>query len=236
MVRRQTMKRVVQFLLALVLLVALIMLLMWNNNNVPVKDEWRRVLSLDFGLSGQVPEVAQKQTSVRSCTTRTCPDDQFSFFIRSGAANAVAPKICVDNSVVLGSVLNNAGVGINIVVMNGKTGGILKVDSFDMYGGDVNSLIAFLKAIEEGSVVLMASYDEPSSKLNEEAKKLIADLGSSNVQSLGFRDNWVFVGGKGASVKSSFEKHLKNDGKNNKYENWPELIELQGCIPRYVEA
>lgn len=42
--------------------------------------------------------------------------------------------------------------------------------------------------------------------LNDEAKQLMADLGSSAVHSLGFRDNWLFVGGKGATVKSDFEK------------------------------
>ncbi len=43
-------------------------------------------------------------------------------------------------------------------------------------------------------------------RLNEDARKLIAELGSTSIQSLGFRDNWVFVGGKGAAVKSNFEK------------------------------
>lgn len=43
-------------------------------------------------------------------------------------------------------------------------------------------------------------------RLNEDARKLIAELGSSSVKSLGFRDNWVFVGGKGASVQNNFEK------------------------------
>ena len=50
-----------------------------------------------------------------------------------------------------------------------------------------------------------------SDRLNEDVRKLIAELGSSAVQSLGFRDNWVFVGGKGATVKSKFEK--VTDGK-----------------------
>ncbi|XP_042372451.1 protein FAM3C-like, partial [Plectropomus leopardus] len=72
-------------------------------------------------------------------------------------------------------------------------------------------------------------------RLDEDARRLISDLGSSSVKSLGFRDNWVFVGGKGASVQNNFEKYLKNDNTKNKYENWPELIDLQGCIPKYLE-
>ncbi|XP_078112454.1 protein FAM3C isoform X4 [Sander vitreus] len=136
---------------------------------------------------------------------------------------------------VLGTVLNNAGLGINIVIINGKTGDVVKTAHFDMYSGDVKPLVEFLKSIETGAVVLMASYDEPSSKLDEEARKLIAELGSQSVKSLGFRDNWVFVGGKGVSVHSNFEKYLKNNNAKNKYENWPELIEIQGCIPKYLE-
>lgn len=45
-----------------------------------------------------------------------------------------------------------------------------------------------------------------SDRLNDEAKKLISELGSTKVQSLGYRDSWVFVGGKGATVKTNFEK------------------------------
>uniref|UniRef100_A0A3B4AUG2 ILEI/PANDER domain-containing protein n=1 Tax=Periophthalmus magnuspinnatus TaxID=409849 RepID=A0A3B4AUG2_9GOBI len=112
----------------------------------------------------------------------------------------------------------NAGVGINAVIING------------LY---VNPLIELLKTTETGSIVLMASYDEASSKLNDEARELILNLGSSFVKSLGFRDNWIFVGGKGAEVNKTFEKHMKHDPQNNKYEFWPELIDLTGCIPKY---
>ncbi|XP_039988265.1 protein FAM3C-like isoform X2 [Xiphias gladius] len=188
-----------------------------------------------FDTSSQTSKVSAKPSAGSCATQGGCPDDHISFFIQSGAANVVAPKICIQNQLVLGTVLNNAGYGINIVILNGKTGEVIKTNHFDMYGGDVKPFIELLKSIEKGSVVLMASYDEPSSKLNEDAKKLIAELGSSMIQSLGFRDNWVFVGGKGTEVKTNYEKYLKNDNANNKYENWPELIDMQGCIPKYLE-
>ncbi|XP_008309592.1 protein FAM3C-like [Cynoglossus semilaevis] len=168
-------------------------------------------------------------------TPRECPSDHFSFYVQSGAANIVLPKICIQNRTVLGAVPGNGGVGLNIVVMDGRTGEILKTGAFDMWGGDVQPLVDFLKAIEVGSVVLMASFDDPATKLNEEARNLIADLGSSLIQTLGFRDNWVFVGGKGESVKSNYEKTLKNEREHNKYEEWPEIIDLHGCIPQYLQ-
>ncbi|KAM6926302.1 protein FAM3C-like [Lycodopsis pacificus] len=170
-----------------------------------------------------------------SCSIRDCPVDSFSFFIQSGAANVVPAKICLQNKLVLGAVLNNAGPGINIVLMNGKSGEVMKTGTFNMYSGDVKPLIEFLKSIETGNVVLMASYDEPATKLTEEVRQLISELGSSSVRSLGFRDNWVFVGGKGASAQSSLEKYMKSDGAKNKYDGWPELIEMRGCIPRKLE-
>jgi hypothetical protein len=35
---------------------------------------------------------------------------------------------------------------------------------------------------------------------------LIEGLGSTSIKALGFRDNWVFVGGKGDVAKGTFEK------------------------------
>ncbi|PWA29930.1 hypothetical protein CCH79_00019642 [Gambusia affinis] len=165
----------------------------------------------------------------------TCPENHIGFFIQSGAANVVPPKICVNNKLALGTILNNAGGGINIVVVDGKSGVVVKTDHFNMYSGNVEPLIEFLKKIEMGSVVLMAVFDEGSNKLNEEARTLISELGSSSIHSLGYRDNWVFVGGKGMTGKSNFEKHIKSDNSKNKYDNWPEMVELEGCIPKYVQ-
>ena len=45
-----------------------------------------------------------------------------------------------------------------------------------------------------------------SLRLNDEARRLIAELGSTSITSLGFRDNWVFCGGKGIKTKSPFEQ------------------------------
>ncbi|XP_078112452.1 protein FAM3C isoform X2 [Sander vitreus] len=225
-------KFLLKYMLVLVSAVVLLTLLL-QKYNIPFKDELLRALSDGFQKS--VPASMAPSKAGACNMARDCPEDHFSFFVRSGAANVVAPKICLQHKLVLGTVLNNAGLGINIVIINGKTGDVVKTAHFDMYSGDVKPLVEFLKSIETGAVVLMASYDEPSSKLDEEARKLIAELGSQSVKSLGFRDNWVFVGGKGVSVHSNFEKYLKNNNAKNKYENWPELIEIQGCIPKYLE-
>uniref|UniRef100_A0A6J0TTY6 Protein FAM3D n=1 Tax=Pogona vitticeps TaxID=103695 RepID=A0A6J0TTY6_9SAUR len=166
---------------------------------------------------------------------RACPTNTFAFRLISGAANVVGPSMCFENTILMSGVKNNIGRGLNIALINGTNGQLIKISSFDMYSGDIKELLNFLKAITTGTLVLIASYDDPATKLNDEARKLLADLGSSYASKLSFRDNWIFIGGKGLKNKSPFEQYLKNDKETNKYDGWPEVLEMEGCIPRKVD-
>ncbi|KAI4897849.1 hypothetical protein NFI96_027495 [Prochilodus magdalenae] len=185
-----------------------------------------------FARSAPIEESPTKPSRYKCGLSKPCPIDHFSFKMASGAASVVGPKICLEDNVLMSGVKNNVGRGINIALVNGRSGELIKTDFFDMWAGDVNTLIQFLNTIEDGTVVMMATFDDSATKLNDEARKLIADLGSSNINSLGFRDNWIFVGGKGIKTKSPFEQYIKNNAETNKYEGWPEVLEMEGCIPR----
>ncbi|XP_051548411.1 protein FAM3C-like isoform X3 [Myxocyprinus asiaticus] len=161
-----------------------------------------------------------------------CPGKDFAFKISSGVTSIIGPQICFEGKMIIKKEIRGNRQGISIVVINEKTGEHSKTASFNMWNGDVRDLIAFLKSIEDGSVVLMASFDDPATKLNEEARTLITELGSSYISKVKFRDNWIFVGGKKTMTQAFFEQHMKNDRKTNKYESWPEMIEMEGCIPR----
>ncbi|KTF95986.1 hypothetical protein cypCar_00008530, partial [Cyprinus carpio] len=93
--------------------------------------------------------------------SKPCPEDHFAFKITSGAASVVGPKICFQDNVLMSGLKNNVGRGINIALINGKTSELTKTDSFDMWSGDVEQLIKFLKEIEDGSIVMMATFDDP---------------------------------------------------------------------------
>ncbi|XP_036423700.1 protein FAM3C isoform X2 [Colossoma macropomum] len=160
-----------------------------------------------------------------------CPEEHFAYKISSGAANVIGAKICFNGDILIG-VTKTLGTGINIAVVNGKTGELVDAASFDMWSGEVEPLVKFLTSIQNGSIVLMASYDEPASRLNDEARTLISQLGSSHISTLGFRDNWIFVAGKGIKNIKPLEKHIKNDKSVNKYDDWPEMVEMDGCLPR----
>ncbi|XP_030072418.1 protein FAM3C [Microcaecilia unicolor] len=175
---------------------------------------------------------ATKPPRYKCGIAKACPEKHFTFKMASGAANVVGPKICLNDNILMSGVRNNVGRGINIALVNGKTGDVIESKCFDLWGGDVAPFIEFLKKIPDGTVVLMATYDDGATKLNDEARKLIAELGSTSISALAFRDNWVFVGGKGIKTKSPFEQHIKNNKDTNKYEGWPEVVEMEGCVPQ----
>ncbi|XP_078270026.1 protein FAM3C-like [Rhinoraja longicauda] len=164
-----------------------------------------------------------------------CPEDQFPFKITSGAANVVGPNICFNGETLISTVKNNVGKGINIALVNATNGQLITINFFDMWTGKIEQLVDFLKDIKLPTILLLASFDDPSTKMNDEAKKLFTELGSSLIFSLGFRDNWVFVGAKPIKGKSPFEQIIKNNKEKNKYENWPEAIEIEGCVPRKTD-
>ncbi|NWX78592.1 FAM3D protein, partial [Alca torda] len=64
-----------------------------------------------------------------------CPPNYFAFKIISGAANVVGPSICFDDRILMSSVKNNIGRGLNIALVNGTDGKLLKMGTFDMYSG-----------------------------------------------------------------------------------------------------
>ncbi|XP_064450629.1 protein FAM3D isoform X3 [Mirounga angustirostris] len=167
------------------------------------------------GLESQAIPVVRTKCGL----SKPCPDNFFAFKISSGAANVVGPKMCFENLVIMSPVKNNVGRGLNIALVN-----------------DVNLLVKFLKKIPEGTLVLMASYDDPGTKMNDETRKLLSSLGSSYANQLGFRDSWVFLGAKDLKDKSPFEQFLKNNPDTNKYDGWPELLELEGCVPQKRKA
>uniref|UniRef100_A0A8U7N375 Uncharacterized protein n=1 Tax=Corvus moneduloides TaxID=1196302 RepID=A0A8U7N375_CORMO len=164
--------------------------------------------------------------------SKACPEKHLHSKCQVEQANVVGPKFVGIGHVFCKIILAIFDGTKCFFFSSGKTGELLDTKFFDMWAGDVAPLIEFLKTIQDGTIVLMATYDDGATKLNEEARKLIAELGSTSVTNLGFRDNWVFCGGKGIKTKSPFEQHIKNNKDTNKYEGWPEVVEMEGCIPQ----
>ncbi|XP_065543506.1 protein FAM3D isoform X2 [Lathamus discolor] len=181
-------------------------------------DQSWKAISLRSWI-GAMDKPRSKQLPQHKCgNLKSCPQNHFAFKIISGAANVVGPSICFDDVVLMSSVKNNIGRGLNIALVN-----------------DINKLDTFLQEVKHGTIVLAASYDDPATKMNDKVRAHFIELGSSHVSKLGFRDNWVFLGAKGLKNKSPFEEYVKNNKTTNKYDGWPELLEMEGCAPRKMD-
>ncbi|XP_056292680.1 protein FAM3C [Pseudoliparis swirei] len=164
--------------------------------------------------------------------TRVCPSDHFALQIISGAANVVGPKICFDGKIIMSNVMNNVGPGLNIVVVNGKNGQVEKFGYLNMDFGNAEYILAYLKEIQPGMIVLVASFDDVTPKMTDDMREVFVGMGSTLIKSVKPRDSWVFAGQAGTENRSVFEKQAVNDEKTNVYEGWPERVEMAGCIPK----
>ncbi|KAI8511538.1 hypothetical protein Bbelb_106380, partial [Branchiostoma belcheri] len=89
--------------------------------------------------------------------------------------------------------------GVNIRAIDETSGSVVDLADFDTYDSDEESrrLADFIERIPSGRIVALAANDEASRWLEDSAKSKIRELGSVEVDSLGHRDPWAFVGVKG---------------------------------------
>uniref|UniRef100_A0A668UX85 ILEI/PANDER domain-containing protein n=1 Tax=Oreochromis aureus TaxID=47969 RepID=A0A668UX85_OREAU len=192
------------------------------------------VLLITWGISIN-SSVAQERernplaptTSVPKCSlSRVCPPNHIALRIRSGAADIVGPTVCFDGKIIMSHALNNVGPGLNIAVINGELCCDLELRF------DPKDILAHLKKIKRGMIVLVASFDDVTQKMTNEMREIFSEMGSTLIRSVKRRDSWVFAGRAGTKIKSLFEKQAVNDEKNNIYGGWPEMVEVGGCFPR----
>ncbi|XP_031700164.1 protein FAM3A isoform X2 [Anarrhichthys ocellatus] len=166
-----------------------------------------------FSGASEKPTDAESRPRRFKCgLSAPCPPKHLAFRLVSGAANVIGPKICLEDKMLMSSVKNNIGRGLNIALVNGVTGELLDTKTFDMWAGDISDLLKFVRPLHEGTLVFVASFDDAATKLNDESRRLFEDLGSTAVKELAFRDSWVFVGAKGIENKSPFEQYSNTWG------------------------
>ncbi|NWR70231.1 FAM3B protein, partial [Centropus unirufus] len=134
-----------------------------------------------------------------------CPPEYYAYRILSGGGKSKLAKICFEDELCV-------------------------TDSADHSG----EMTAFIKNVPDGSLLLMASHDEGSTRLKNDAKKTVEELGSKEIWNMKFRSNWVFIAAKGFKLPDNIQKEKieHSDKKNNKYRGWPTEIQIEGCIPR----
>lgn len=97
-----------------------------------------------------------------------------------------------------------------------------------------SEMMDFVRNAPEGTLLLMATHDDGSTKLKDDAKTLVEELGSTEIKNIKFRSSWVFIAAKGFKLPDNIQKEKINhsDHKKNRYNGWPAEIQIEGCIPR----
>ncbi|XP_063812668.1 protein FAM3B [Pseudophryne corroboree] len=181
---------------------------------------------------------APKPVRQKCAVWRTCSSTEIVYRIRSGAGKNVLPEFCMDDKILLGGSLQTGNRGINFVIVNYKTLQVTDTKTFDMYEGDFSgAMVDFISKIPDGSIILVASHDDSSTKLSDAAKKAIEGLGSKEVRNLKFRSQLVFLGIKGGSVPADIEREkiIHSDNSRNRYSGWPAEIQIDGCLPKKLD-
>lgn len=86
------------------------------------------------------------------------------------------------------------GRGINVVRLSWD-GSYIESKHFDTYLSEENSnnLATYLNSIDEWDIVILAVRDEASTNLNANVKTAITNLGSTEINNLGYRDSWGMI-------------------------------------------
>ncbi|XP_071286269.1 protein FAM3B isoform X1 [Agelaius tricolor] len=164
-----------------------------------------------------------------------CPPGSFAYRILSGGGKQRRPKICFEDEEFINEENYKAGSGIIIATVNYKTGKLMLINFFEMWARDHSrEMMDFIRKAPEGTLLLMATQDDGSTRLKDDAKKLVEELGSKEIKNIKFRSSWVFIAAKGFTLPDNIQKEKINhsDQTKNRYKGWPAEIQIEGCIPR----
>ncbi|XP_078309780.1 protein O-linked-mannose beta-1,2-N-acetylglucosaminyltransferase 1-like isoform X2 [Crassostrea virginica] len=156
----------------------------------------------------------------------TCLGGQKSFYIKTGTDKSKGPTICYDGKIYMSEDHNNVGRGLNMVFIDGNTHKVVDMKTFDTYVGDQSFKQYAQMEMKDKMVVILASFDEMTYSLKDEAKTWLKVMGSSQIDKVAFRDSYLLIGQRGLKQGQAVE-FLNQKGENG----YGEPLEKKGCFP-----
>ncbi|XP_056000874.1 protein O-linked-mannose beta-1,2-N-acetylglucosaminyltransferase 1-like isoform X2 [Ostrea edulis] len=193
--------------------------------------------TMPLGPVENIAKLVAELTEIKSgselvnCDLKT-PCDGTPVQVYTGDMDNKMPHICVAGRMIMEKNMNNAGRGINTVVLHGDSKKLKFVARFDTYEQNSTNMENLLKQLHEGDVVIAVVNDDGSKKLGQGAIRELNALGSSAIQNLRFRDVWYFVGQKGIQGFTELEEisFATYDG------DWPKPIKKSLCLPNSIKG
>lgn len=163
---------------------------------------------------------------------KSCPTHHLAVMVSTGKDSTVLPEICVNGYMVMDGQLNNAGRGMNLVIIDGSTALCKATARFDTYEKESENMDAFLAQLDYGDLVLAMAHDDASRKLSSTSKEMLNKLGSGVIQNLKFRDVWYFVGQMGIAGFT----HIEQISYAGMDAEWPTPLNDSFCVPKKIEG
>ncbi|NXC28503.1 FAM3B protein, partial [Campylorhamphus procurvoides] len=163
-----------------------------------------------------------------------CPPGSYAYRILSGGGKEKMAKICFEDELNIFLYSNKSqvlgGLGIFFVKFVSVFSSYCVTDSTE----HSEEMMTFIRNAPAGTLLLMATHDDGSTLLKDDARKLLEELGSKEIMNIKFRSSWVFIAAKGFKLPDDIQKEKINhsDQKMNRYNGWPAEIQIEGCIPR----
>uniref|UniRef100_A0A9J2PBV5 ILEI/PANDER domain-containing protein n=1 Tax=Ascaris lumbricoides TaxID=6252 RepID=A0A9J2PBV5_ASCLU len=164
---------------------------------------------------------------LRNCgVPHDCRQGEIPMSFYTGTDKNDSPSLCVNGHFYMDRGVNDAGRGLNLVVIDARTRQVMRCGHFDTYAEDSAELVMFLEQLLPDEIVAVVSFDEASTRLSDLARQIFYELGSSFIQNLKFRSSWYFIGQKGIDGYSAFEDLTMPSGND-----WAKAINKKICVP-----
>ena len=86
---------------------------------------------------------------------------------------------------------------------------LVSVSNYDTYNKDASAFESLLLSLRQNDILILLTFDEPSSKLSRVSRLLLHEIGSGKAQNVNFRTSWYLITQKGMKGYSPFEEiHL----------------------------
>lgn len=162
---------------------------------------------------------------------KVCPDRHFPVHVYSGKSKDDRPRVCISGKYIIEKDINSGGRGMNFVVVDARRMKAVAARRFDTYAVDSSDLELFLvREVREGDILVAVTFDEASRNLSPSARNALADLGSSQIQNLQFRGQWLMITQRGMDGLSPFEELKASRGGL-----WSPIDE-KFCVPRLLKG
>ncbi|NWS32876.1 FAM3B protein, partial [Polioptila caerulea] len=162
-----------------------------------------------------------------------CPPGNFAYRILSGGGKERRAKICFEDEQLVQGTERQTQILINIKLSFACSKSHWKQQVCFILDHS-REMMDFIRNAPEGTLLLMATHDDGSTRLKNDAKNLVEELGSKEIKNIKFRSSWVFIAAKGFKLPDNIQKEKINhsDKTKNRYKGWPAEIQIEGCIPR----